>query len=120
MRHISSIALLCIVFTSSVFAQKYSSYQTTTKLVTEMEWRLMKVNMPLSNTMSTQVTFNSDDQRFEATSWVLTTDVQQAGTSTLRDRFMSVANLASALLGGHFPEFDESGEDDLVTHYRTF
>ena len=78
----------------------------------------MKVNVPLSNSMSTQATFNSDDQRFEATSWVLTTDVQQVDTSTLRDRFVSVVNLASALLGGHFPEFDESGEDDLIIRFN--
>jgi len=89
----------------------YRMYENQ-KVVTEMEWRLLQAQQPLS-AKEAYITFDSMHQRFDLTVWITTVDAARQSARETRDSFLSVVKVASALLGLHFPEFQARGSHDI-------
>ena len=110
---VAAIAILTHVLWSPALAQDqaYKSYEDRPRLVTELEWRLLQVQIPLA-AKEAYLSFNSSGRVFEMIVWVTTVQVRR-DTSLIRAEFEATLELASALLGRHFPEFKDRGSKDL-------
>lgn len=91
----------------------YSTYEAAPRFVTEMEWRLLQVAIPLAP-KEAYVSFDGKEKQFTLTVWVMTSDASTMTTQLLRENLISVIDLAKALLEAQFPEFKKRSNRDLI------
>ena len=99
---------------SLAIAQKtpYATYEQAQKTITELEWRLLQAQLPLT-AKEAYLSFDAPSRRFSLTVWITTFDAARQSPSETRDLFASTVDLAKSLLELHFPEFKIRGSKDI-------
>lgn len=95
---------------------RYLAYSQIAKNVSELEWRLVQVNLKLGAS-GYYVYFNQEKSTFNSDKFVNTHDLSTAATPAQRERLMSECNFVAAVIGSEFLEFKTSGANDLEVKY---
>ncbi len=94
----------------------YSRYEVP-KVVTELEWRLLLIEVKLGDECS-DLLYNPRARTFEATYWLLATEVTHDNTSVVRRALDAQADRTAVLLERYFPEIKGRIDSDLRIEWR--
>ncbi len=109
------IFIILFLYPTISFSQTgFAKYTEEVKMISQMEWRLLNINVDLT-TKEAKVSYNSNSNQFECIVWVLTTDAKTP-TRTLRGLLLSTTNFTVVLLNNYFSDFNK--REDLIVNFK--
>lgn len=106
-----------VVFALPGYAQlsstnPYQKYALTTKIVFELEWRLVQINLRLAEA-GYFIYFDGVSNLFRVDKFVDTYTLRTTPPAALRELLVSQCDLVEAVVGAEIPEFRQRGSKDL-------
>lgn len=114
----ATLIVLMLLMTISVLpgheaVSPYSQYERTTKNVTELDWRLLLINIRITN-IGVQVSYNHKEGIFYALKVVHPSMVEGMPV----ENFLAEARAVRAWLETEFPEFEDRNGSDLLFEWK--
>ncbi len=99
-------------YTQTVTNSPYSIYSVMKKTISELEWRLVQVNLKLSQD-GYFVYFDTKSNLFKVDKFIDTYTLVTKPPTTIRELLLSQCHLVEAVIGSEFPEFRTRDSKDL-------
>lgn len=117
MKRIGILIILVILLATSGYAQTasnnpYQMYALMKKTISELEWRLVQINLQLGDT-GYFVYFDDTSNLFKVQKFIDTYTLVTFSPSLLRESLLSKCGLVEAVIRSEIPEFSERGSKDL-------
>ena len=109
--------VLFLIFGTSAYSQDpYSKYGLQKKNISELEWRLVQINLKLAESGNV-VIFDNWQKIFKVDKFIDTHTLLRTPAPLLRQLLISQWNLIKAVIGSEFAEFKDRENQDLVIKY---
>ena len=95
----------------------YTKYSTIKKEMSVLEWKLLQVNLKLGES-GYFVYLDAEHNLFTVDKLILTSTLETATPTILRELLSSESMLVSAVIGSEFQEFPMRGSKDLTITYK--
>ncbi len=117
MKRICILIISVMLFALSGYAQTasnnpYQIYSLMKKTISELEWRLVQINLKLGE-IGYFVYFDNTSNLFKVDKFIDTYTLATTPPDTQRELLLSQCRLVEAVIGSEIPEFRQRGSKDL-------